>query len=281
MQGNMSYRKPVPEYIPSPLPSPSPSPTPSPLSSVQVEALSSTRLDEDVQEEKPVPPLPDNWREILAEKVNAIEAVTLEADVTNANASILTEEERDITETILLPPPSSGEPFTFANIDKDQESFTTIAASQQLHSQKQRNGRGLPTKYRPPTPPLRSHSKQLFSDIHSSHEVYLHNTPSNPYHRSYVQLKPSSSFRTERTMISMNTTNYSTGWPNGLPTSSSRPMYSYPTLLIQKRNVDALRAPDPDSSNDPNADTGCLFNACWPKFSGWTKRFTGFGSISK
>lgn len=192
------------------------------------------------------------------------------------------------------------EPVPSVNIDKDQESFTTIAASHQLNSQIQRNGRGLPTvlnyislaskrlsalttysqKYRPPTPPLRSHSKQVLSDIHYSHGVYLPNTSPKPYHSS-VQLKPSSSFRTDRTMVSMNTTNYSMGWPNGLPTSSSTPMYSYPTLLIQKRNIEALREPNPDSSNDPSDDSGCLFKACWPKFGGWTKRFPGLQSISK
>ncbi|KAH9482715.1 hypothetical protein JR316_0004815 [Psilocybe cubensis] len=279
MQRNMSYRKPVPAYIPSPPPSPH---IESPFPSLQVDDRVSTEPKSEA--EKPFPPLPENWREILAEKVNATETATVKSDIGTSNGvhgttrydDTLAEEQRDVTANV----PSSEVLVASVTVDKDQESFTTIAACYQPHSQAQRIGRGLPTIYRPPTPPLRSHNKQVSSDMHNTHGVYLPNTSSKPY-QSSVQLKPSSSFRTDRTMVSMNTTNYSIGWPNGQPTSSSTPMYSYPTLLIQKRNIEALKNQNTDLANDPNDDdAGCLSKACWPKFDGLAKRLR-LGSISR
>ncbi|KDR83675.1 hypothetical protein GALMADRAFT_133099 [Galerina marginata CBS 339.88] len=279
----MSYRKPPPVYIPSPPPSPPPS------------TRREREKDAEETQEKQVPPLPDNWREILSAK--AVKAKATKAlPVIGTQEKLQREEEIDITEL------SSSKKLPDLpqerDIDEDQESFATAPGSHHLSPHSTHRGRGLPTHYRPPTPPLRSQSKQsrrlptpadknsehvtLYSETHSSPGLYLASNSLNHY-ANYPRLgagslKPTASFRTERTLVSMNT-NFSMGWPNGLGNSSERAMHSYPTFLIQKETPDALANKD-DASDDLGH---CGIFSCWPRIclSVWAQKLRSFVVISK
>lgn len=150
--------------------------------------------------------------------------------------------------------------------------------------------------YRPPTPPLRSHSKQsrhilvsndkpidastLYSQPNSSNyptspsssRLYLHSIRVGGRAAS---LRPSPSFRTEMTMVSMNT-NVSVGWAHGLAGGSEAGMYSHPTLLTQKRD------PGVDSTMS-NREAPQRYSCAGGSILGgrWTRWKSGMGRWAK
>ncbi|KAJ3505890.1 hypothetical protein NLJ89_g7176 [Agrocybe chaxingu] len=156
MQRSLSYRKPVPVYIPSPPPSPV---TFSPQPSVQ---------EVDASRDK-APPLPENWRQVLNAKILEIKSSKMnDLDVVTWNEKSQTPaEELDITELATPPKIRTDE-------DADEDSLTqpsTLGAPSLNVRKKQSHG--LPTYYRPPTPPLPSQNKRQNSTPEPSSTLEL------------------------------------------------------------------------------------------------------------
>ncbi|KAF8913962.1 hypothetical protein CPB84DRAFT_1758025 [Gymnopilus junonius] len=281
MQRSMSYRKPVPEYLPSP-----PS---SPLQELR------QAVDED---EKHLPPLPHNWREIVATKIVEVKSTNPASSATADQKMVVELEEVDSTER----ESQSFSPDTF--VGGDQRSLRTPQGSQIFHPHSHR-GRGLPTNYRPPTPPLRSQSKQsrhipfsggkmfeavtLYSQANPSLYPASH-ASSKDYSQSMqaglhtASLRPTPSFHTERTMMSMNT-NMSMGWSHPFGGASERGLYSSPTLFMQKQKS---RAEVSANGHDARREHYCSSSILCGRWSNrklgnstWARKLRKFFGVSK
>ncbi|CAA7259827.1 unnamed protein product [Cyclocybe aegerita] len=246
VQRSMSYRKPVPVYIPSPPPSPV---TSSPHPSIQEADASGNDA----------PPLPGNWRQVLNAKILEIKSSKMnDLDAVTWNEKSQTPvEELDITE--LATPPKVT---TDSDADKDSLTPPSTLGAPSLNVRKKQS-RGLPTHYRPPTPPLPSQNKRRNSTPEPSSTPELRQIrgvypsgffpPPSGTVLSNASLKPSSSFRTEKTMVSMG----ATAWPYG--SGSDREIRSYPTLL-RKQSTGTLSLSDDEPDPRNGACCSRLFN---------------------
>ncbi|KAF9567343.1 hypothetical protein CPC08DRAFT_18268 [Agrocybe pediades] len=129
---SMSYRKPVPVYIPSPLPSPT---LPFPR-----EIEDDTPIDNIVGET--MPPLPDNWREILESKTSEIERAL--ADVPPSAKALplsILDKGRETVDSLSL---SKKLPELPTEVSNKEETVVNPTPIQTLHPQNHRS-RGLPT----------------------------------------------------------------------------------------------------------------------------------------
>ncbi|KAF8165281.1 hypothetical protein B0H34DRAFT_793689 [Crassisporium funariophilum] len=250
MLRSTSYRKPVPIYVPSPPPSPC-HPT----------------AEQDVDEEEKLPPLPANWREVLdkisitlpakPEPISTVPSQVQALDYSKVGQHIM--DKAELTSSPMLVPPKR------VNIggDGSTESLSILPRSGSQSSSYLQRQRRLHQYYRPPTPPIPSQNKRLPSipgakieenfTIRSNAEVSLsqgRHQPMNKFglHHEYPRghpggassLKISPSFRTEKTMVSLNT-NPSTGWSHGMTTFTDAGLYSCPTLLMHEQNRDTVK----------------------------------------
>jgi len=255
MQRSMSYRKPVPTYIPSPPSSPRQSTFPP-----------STQPNLGLQ----VPPLPPNWREVLdqvgtlpprpnAESCQSLPTVTgeyIEQDMTELASSVVSD---NIT------------------VYRDQMVLSDIRSTSNVPwTQKRR----LQQQYRPPTPPIPSQHKSrqslLNSDSNSevtlTHEVHHQIDHLGLYHDyprggpGASSLKISSSFRT---MGTFNTSNPSLAF-QGMRTGE---LSNYSSLLNHNHNRHQHKiAGDPSKSVEPSY---------WESLGAWTKKIWNFVIICK
>ncbi|KAF8974497.1 hypothetical protein BDZ97DRAFT_1773862 [Flammula alnicola] len=267
MQRNMSYRKPAPVYIPSPPPSPR-------ASSVHSEAPK--------QPEEEIPPLPNNWREILVAKISEDNSSRENSlSINPSNGEDPATKEPYVTEPAPPPAPQPKmEKDSNVQVEGYEGSFATLSGSQ-AH-----RGRGLPTEYRPPTPPLRSKSKRQdvppeinseggvgHSDMHLPRGIYPSNNHSNLYYGyartgAGASLRTSTSFQTERTAVSLNP---SMGWSRGMGILSDKGMHSYPNILIRKETAVV--------SDDASLSGGI---SCWKlDLASWAKKLRSFVVIHK
>jgi len=254
MQRSMSYRKPVPTYIPSPPSSPRQSTFPP-----------STQPNLDLE----VPPLPPNWREVLdhvgmlpsrpnAESYQLLPTVTgeyIEQDMTELVSSVVSDNLTVYGDHVVLPGIRST-----SNVPWTQR--------RRLHQQ-----------YRPPTPPIPSQhkSRQSLLDSESNSEVTLthdvhrqidhfrlyHDYPRGPGASS---LKISSSFRT---MGTFNISNPSVAF-QGMRTGE---LSNYSSLLNHEHDRHLHKiAGDTSESVEPS---------CWESLGAWTKKIWDFVIICK
>jgi len=128
MPRNMSYRKPVPRYIPSPPPSPT-------------TAQASSNFEECSGEE--IPPLPTEWREAIERALTLGNSV---ASFPNPSPSSSSEESDDRHHSICTS--NIAKRPTFIR----RESDSSVA----YLSQEEKRQRQLHHTFRPPTPPLRT-----------------------------------------------------------------------------------------------------------------------------
>jgi len=227
---NMSYRKPVPTYVPSPPSSPRQSILPPPTLEV--------------------PPLPPNWREVL-DQVGMLPP--------RSNAESITGEyiEQDMTEL------ASSVVSDSLTVYGDQGIRST---SNVPWTQKRR----LHQQYRPPTPPIPSHHKSrqslLNSDSNSevtlTHDVHRQIDHFRLYHDyprggpGASSLNISSSFRT---MGSFNTSNPSMAF-QGMRTGE---LYNYSSHLTHEH--DRLHKIAGDTSESVESSCWESFGAWAPK----------------
>ncbi|KAF8812505.1 hypothetical protein BYT27DRAFT_7335762 [Phlegmacium glaucopus] len=271
MQRSMSYRKPVPTYVPSPPPSPP-----------QASFLSSTQPNLDLE----VPPLPPNWREVLdqvgmppprltARSSHLIPIDTeerIEMDMTELPSSIMSEYHEGGNLTL------RGDEVAFLRPGTQSTSNVPCPQKRRLHQQ-----------YRPPTPPIPSQYKprhsllnldNLISDDADSEVTLAHDGHRIGHFGLYhdysrggpgvSSLKISSSFRTDKTMGSFNTLNPSVGWSQGMSTRGSS---NCPSLLNHKHShyVHGV-AGDTSESVNPS---------CWESLGAWATKVWNFVVICK
>jgi len=253
---NMSYRKPVPTYVPSPPSSPRQSTLPL-----------STKPNLDLE----VPPLPPNWREVLdqvgtlpprsnAELCQLLSTHTgeyIEQDMTELASTVVSDNITLCGDQVILPGirSTSNAPWT---------------QKRRLHQQ-----------YRPPTPPIPSQHKSrqslLNSDSNSevtlTHDVHCQIDHFGLYHdypRSgpgASSLKISSSFRT---MGTFNTSNPSVALQGGMKTGE---LFNY-TSLLNHRNDRHLHKIAGDSSKSMEL-------SYWESLGAWAKKFWNFVIVCK
>ncbi|KAF9009004.1 hypothetical protein BDQ17DRAFT_1349350 [Cyathus striatus] len=238
---NMSYRKPVPEYIPSPPPSP---PRPSPLRL----SLALPSPDQDT------PPLPSDWRE----------TITKVATSSRPDAALLVPG-NDLHPSISLEyahyasflTPSAVDTAAFVyDYDNSWRSSPSGRLSVSLASPNRRRKRRLYQHYRPPTPPLPTrHNKRrrhpsieiesndsLFYDQEVSEvvEIRVQGTMDTSVPSL---LRTSPSFHTEKTLVSLNYSEPSTGWSNdvGSAITSDRGNRSVQVSAMHTLSIDKVR----------------------------------------
>jgi hypothetical protein len=257
MHRSMSYRKPVPTYIPSPPSSPRQSTFPL-----------STQPNLDLE----VPPLPPNWREVLdqvgmlpprpiAESCQLLPTVTgeyIEMDMTELASSVVSDNLTVYGDQVVFPGPGNR---STSNVPWTQK--------RRLHQQ-----------YRPPTPPIPSQHKSrqslLNSDSNSevtlTHDVHRQIDYFGLYHDyprggpGASSLKISSSFRT---MGSFNTSNPSVVF-QGMRTGE---LSNYSSLLNHEHDRHLHRiAGDTSESVEPS---------CWESLGAWAKKLWNFVIICK
>lgn len=236
----MSYRKPAPLYIPTPPPSPVPP------------AFEAVPLTEE-KDPKEIPPLPDNWREILSSKVSGRNDSTQTFEP-GSNEDEL--EQVDIpaqAPTVPEKPPQYSTPIVNDELVRSQPS----PQGHQSPNLRSPRARGLPREYRPPTPPLPSQSvRQLDTDIEDAppnsrtppprklyHTGSSLNIPSNFHHHPIARgssLRTTTSFRTEETMGSWNALSTRQTSP-GMRTLTDVTMYSYPTSWKNAVNASNIK----------------------------------------
>ncbi|KAF9534260.1 hypothetical protein CPB83DRAFT_325264 [Crepidotus variabilis] len=253
MKQAMSYRKPVPVFIPSPLPSPVPLPVVLPG---EVRSVECSRQEEEL------PPLPQNWREIVHTRV--LEAKS--SRVSLASQALASQE--DVAEN--LPAGLNAEARSvFFTPEEDQPSIPKIPNTLRKPPSAYKHAlRGLPTAYRPPTPPSQSHSVHritLESPSPTSASSFDHErtSPTRTRVRTVYQpadlpsLKLSPSFHTERTMFSVNSRPVTAPWSQSLGTlalaDGGANSYSTPWKK-QMVDVDWSVSDYPGPEND---DDGC------------------------
>jgi len=255
MQRSMSYRKPVPTYIPSP-----------PSSPRQSTSLPSIQLNPDLE----IPPLPPNWRKVLDEvgmfppRPN-VESCQLLPTVAGEYI------EQDMTEL------ASSVMSDNLAVYGDQEVLPGIrSTSNAPWTQKRR----LHQQYRPPTPPIPSQHKSRQSLLNSysnsevtlNHDVHRQIDHFRLYHDyprggpGASSLKVSSSFRT---MGSFNTSNPSMAF-QGMRTGE---FSNYSSLLNHEhdRNLHKI-AGDMSDSVEPYY---------WESLGAWAKNIWDFVIICK
>jgi len=131
MPRNMSYRKPVPEYIPSPPPSP-------------LTAQEKSSSEEYSTEE--VPPLPTEWREAIGRALSSSNSAAPSPTPPSDSSSeelVLNRHHSICTSNVIIKRP--------AYVRSDS------ACSAATLSQEEKRQRQLHRIYRPPTPPLPTH----------------------------------------------------------------------------------------------------------------------------
>jgi len=193
----MSYRKPAPVYIPSPPPSPPAS------------AVPSTRE----KDGKEIPPLPDNWQEVLSFKASERNMSTQTFEPLTGSS----DDQLELDTTEQAPVVPEKPPRYSTNLISD-ESVRSLAIPQahQLPNVRTTRARGLPREYRPPTPPLPSQNMRAL-DIVAGDGPPISVTPPlrklyptgsslsifNHHHQPIARgssLRTTPSFRTEETM---------------------------------------------------------------------------------
>lgn len=259
----MSYRKPVPTYIPSPPSSPRQSESTLPPS---------TQPNLDLE----VPPLPPNWREVLdqvgmlpprpnAESCQLLPTVTgecIEMDMTELASSVVSDFPGNLT--------VYGDQVVFPGPDIRSTSNIPWTQKRRLHQQ-----------YRPPTPPIPSQHKlqqsllntDSNSEVTLTHDVHRQIDHFGLYHDyprggpGASSLKISSSFRM---MGSFNTSNPSVAWFQGITTGE---LSNYSSLLNQGHDHHLLGiAGDTSESVEPS---------CWESLGAWAKKLWNFVIICK
>lgn len=242
----MSYRKPVPTYIPSPPSSPRQS--------------LSTQPNFDLE----VPPLPPNWREVL-DQVGMLpprpiaESCQLQPTVTVNGEMDMTELASSVVDQVVFPGPGN-------------RSTSNVPWTQKRRSHHQ---------YRPPTPPIPSQqhkSRQSLMNSNSNSEVTL----THDVHRQIdyfglyhdflrggpgaSSLKISSSFRT---IGSFNTSNPSVAF-QGMRTEE---LSNYSSFLNHEHDRHLHRIAG-DTSESAEL-------SCWESLGAWAKKLWNFVIICK
>jgi len=258
----MSYRKPVPTYIPSP-PSSPPQPTFPPSAHLDLE----------------VPPLPPNWREalnqvdLLPSRQNAKSCQLLPA----VTGEYIEMDMAELASSVMSGYPKGGNLI----VHGDKVALPgTRSTSNVPWTQRRR----LHQQYRPPTPPIPSQHKSprslLNSDNNSEisvaqnvhrridHFGLYHDYPRGGPGASSLKISPS--FITDKTMGSFNTSNSSMGWFQGMITEE---LSNYPSLLNHKHDRHLHRiAGDTSESVNPSY---------WKSLGAWAKKLWNFVIICK
>ncbi|KAF8746025.1 hypothetical protein AX14_004307 [Amanita brunnescens Koide BX004] len=168
MPRDMSYRKPVPQYIPSPPPSPS---------TAQEESSSEEHSSEKI------PPLPTEWREAIERALS----------LSNSAASSLTpslDSSSDESDQ-----PNRHHSIYMSNVTKrPAHTRSDSACSAAILSQEEKHQRQLHHVYRPPTPPLPKQRKHESSAEWLDSRSTLPNIPRvEKFHSTAMRLQRSHS----------------------------------------------------------------------------------------
>ncbi|KAF8897600.1 hypothetical protein BD779DRAFT_1491695 [Infundibulicybe gibba] len=239
MHRDMSYRKPVPTYIPSPPPSPPSSPDSNIARlSFSLDSLAGRQL----------PPLPGDWRQIIEQTLVATPpaVVHLRRESTidgrsSARTSDATTQDGRLSfftassyHGYVQPEASTSQAWTDNGVEPPNPGDLSSSPMPE-----KRPKRRLHQNYRPPTPPLPAHHKRLRSQDDEPESCNMaqqeYRGDDGRYHvnnliasgrpiqkpRPGVMVRANSSFRTQATQSSVAGSDFSTAWSGGQTTCVS------------------------------------------------------------